>query len=196
MRSTQGAAGAAQRAVGERRSSGRTRLGWMSLALAWTLVACGPAAPPSVVVISVDTLRADALGAYGGLVPTPTFDRFAAEGVLFEQAFAPAPATAPSHATLFTGQAPQRHGVLRNGDVLPAGATLAEAFRARGYATAAFVSSFVLDPRFGWNHGFASFDAVLPEAGATMGKSKPYPGAFWSAQRFDGFDRRDRKSVV
>ncbi len=153
-------------------------------------VACSPAKPPSVVLVSVDTLRADALGAYGGAVATPTFDRFASEGTLFEEAFAPAPATAPSHATLLTGQAPQRHGVLRNGDVLPAGATLAEAFRARGYATAGFVSSFVLDPRFGWDHGFEHFDAVLPAAGATMGKGRPYPGAFWSAQRFDGFDRR------
>ena len=162
----------------------------LAVALAAT-AACGPAKPPSVVLISVDTLRPDALGAYGGPVATPSFDRLAKEGVLFEKAFAPAPATATSHATLFTGQAPQRHGVLRNGEVLPdAASTLAEAFQAHGYQTAAFVSSFVLDPRFGWGQGFQHFDAVLPEAGATMGKRKPYPGAFWSAQRFDGFDRR------
>jgi arylsulfatase A-like enzyme len=191
MRSTQGAAGAAQRAEGERRSSGRTCLRWFSLALASTAIACTPAKPPSVVLISVDTLRADALGAYGGAVPTPTFDRLAAEGALFEKAFAPAPATAPSHATLFTGQTPQRHGVLRNGEPLAETmTTLAEAFQARGYDTAAFVSSFVLDPRFGWGQGFKTFDAVLPEAGSTMGKGRAYPGAFWSAQRFDGFDRR------
>ena len=189
MRSTQGAAGAAQRAAGKRRSSRRACL--VSLALACAALACSPPKPPSVVLISVDTLRPDALGAYGGPVATPSFDRLAQEGVLFEKAFAPAPATAPSHATLFTGQAPQRHGVMRNGEALPdAAATLAEAFQAHGYRTAAFVSSFVLDPRFGWGQGFDTFDAVLPEAGATMGKSKPYPGAFWSAQRFDGFDRR------
>ena len=160
-------------------------------ALAIAAIACSPAKPPSVVLISVDTLRADALGAYGGLAPTPSFDRFAREGVLFEKAFAPAPATAPSHATLFTGQQVQRHGVLRNGESLPETApTLAEAFRAHGYATAGFVSSFVLDPRFGWGQGFAHFDATLPRNSSTMGKQKPYPGAFWAEQRFAGFDRR------
>ncbi len=163
----------------------------LALVLAIAVVACGPAKPPSVVLISVDTLRADALGAYGGVIGTPTFDRFAAQGVLFENAFAPTPATAPSHATLFTGQEVQRHGVLRNGESLPETATtLAEAFRLRGYQTAGFVSSFVLDPRFGWGQGFAHFDAALPEAGSTMAKQQPYPGAFWSAQRFEGFDRR------
>ena len=163
----------------------------MLLALAIAAAACSPAKLPSVVLISVDTLRADALGAYGGLLPTPAFDRFAREGVLFEKAFAPAPATAPSHATLFTGQQVQRHGVLRNGDALPdTASTLAEAFRTHGYATAGFVSSFVLDPRFGWDQGFAHFDATLPENGSTMGRQKPYPGAFWAEQRFAGFDRR------
>lgn len=163
----------------------------LALMLASVVVACSPAKPPSVVLISVDTLRADALGAYGGLVGTPSFDRLAAQGVLFEHAFAPAPATAPSHATLFTGQEVQRHGVLRNGESLPETATtLAEVFRERGYQTAGFVSSFVLDPRFGWGQGFAHFDAALPEAGSTLGKQKPYPGAFWAAQRFEGFDRR------
>ena len=163
----------------------------LALALPIVVVACGPRKPPSVVLISVDTLRADALSAYGGLVGTPSFDRLAAQGVLFERAFAPTPATAPSHATLFTGQEVQRHGVLRNGESLPETATtLAEAFRDHGYQTAGFVSSFVLDPRFGWGQGFAHFDAALPETGSTMGKRQPYPGAFWSAQRFEGFDRR------
>ena len=152
-------------------------------------LACGPELPPNVVLISIDTLRADALGPYGG-VPTPTIERLAAGGVLFESAFAPTPTTAPSHATLFTGQDPLRHGLLRNGDSLPESATtLAEAFRAAGYHTAAFVSSFVLDPRFGWAQGFEHYDADLPQQGATL-KKAPYPGAFWAEQRFDGFDRR------
>lgn len=166
------------------------------LALAIAAVGCGPAKPPSIVLISVDTLRADALGAYGGLLPTPSFDRLAREGVLFEKAFAPAPATAPSHATLFTGQQVQRHGVLRNGESLPeAATTLAEAFRTHGYETAGFVSSFVLDPRFGWGQGFAHFDATLPKQGSTMGKQQPYPGAFWAEQRFAGFDRRATRTT-
>jgi len=159
------------------------------VALALSALACGPELPPNVVLVSIDTLRADALSAYGG-VPTPTIDRLASEGVLFEAAFAPTPATAPSHATLFTGQDPLRHGLLRNGDPLPeAATTLAEAFRAAGYRTAAFVSSYVLDPRFGWAQGFDHYDAELPEQSATLKKS-PYPGAFWAGQHFAGFDRR------
>lgn len=146
---------------------------------------------PNVVLVSVDTLRADALGAYGGVIGTPAFDQLAREGVVFEQAYAPTPATASSHATLFTGQEPQRHGVLRNGESLGKDASpLAEIFRAHGYATGGFASSFVLDPRFGWSRGFDHYDAEIAEAGATMGKSTPYPGAFWSAERFGGFDRR------
>ncbi len=169
----------------------------LALALSLFVVACSPAKPPSVVLISVDTLRPDALSPYGGLVGTPAFERLAAQGALFGSAFAPTPATAPSHATLFTGQEVQRHGVLRNGESLPETATtLAEVFREHGYQTAGFVSSFVLDPRFGWGQGFAHFDAVLPESGSTLGKQQPYPGAFWAAQRFEGFDRRATNTTL
>lgn len=161
------------------------------ISLLLACIACGRDLPPNVLLISVDTLRADALGSYGGALPTPAFDRLAQQGILFEQAFAPAPATATSHATLFTGQDPQRHGVLRNGESLPATANvLAETFQAQGWHTGAFVSSFVLDPRFGWDQGFDHYDADLPERGATLGKEHAYPGAFWSAERFAGFDRR------
>jgi arylsulfatase A-like enzyme len=161
------------------------------VAVASLLLACGREQAPNVVLISVDTLRADALGAYGGPLATPAFDRLAREGVVFERAFAPTPATAASHATLFTGQEPQRHGVLRNGESLAdVATTLAERFAAAGYATAAFVSSFVLDPRFGFAQGFAHYDATLPESGATMGKGRAYPGAFFAKERFAGFDRR------
>lgn len=165
------------------------------VALGLMLAGCGAEPPPDVVLVSIDTLRADALGAYGSPLPTPTLDRLAAEGVVFEQAFAPTPATAPSHATLFTGQEVLRHGLLRNGESLPEAAeTLAERFRAGGWRTAAFVSSFVLDPRFGWSRGFDHYDADLPEPSATM-KKQPYPGAFWAAQRFAGFDRRATATV-
>lgn len=164
------------------------RLPLLALAAAAAL-ACGAPAPPNVVVVSIDTLRADAIGAYGG-PPAPTLDRLAAEGVVFERAFAPTPTTAPSHATLFTGQEVPRHGLLRNGDALPeTAATLAEAFRGAGFRTAGFASSFVLDGRFGWGQGFETWDDELPEATSTMRKS-PYPGAFWAAHRFTGFDRR------
>jgi arylsulfatase A-like enzyme len=152
-------------------------------------VHCRGAPAPNVLLVSVDTLRADAIGPYGG-IPTPTLDRLAAEGVVFEQVFAPAPATAPSHAALFTGDLPLRQGVLRNGDALPESAhTLAEHLRARGWRTAGFASSFVLDPRFGWAQGFEHYDADFAAGSASM-KRAPYPGAFWSAHRFEGFDRR------
>jgi arylsulfatase A-like enzyme len=146
--------------------------------------------PPNVVVVSIDTLRADALGVYGGPAATPTLDRLAAEGTRFEWAFSPAPSTAPSHATLFTGRDVPHHQLLRNGDALGDDLpTLAESFRTGGWHTAAFVSSFVLDARFGWSRGFDHYDDDLPDSSSTM-KKEPYPGAFWSAHRFAGFDRR------
>jgi arylsulfatase A-like enzyme len=159
------------------------------------LAACEDArfggAPPNVVLISVDTLRADALSPYGGPVTTPTFERLAQEGVLFERAYAPAPETAPTHASLLTGVRVLRHGVTGNGLPLSnAHETLAEAFRRQGYATAAFVSSWVLDPRFGWSQGFDVYDASFPEDGATMDKADPHPGAIWVGRKFQGLDRR------
>jgi arylsulfatase A-like enzyme len=155
------------------------------LAVVW--MGCGKPGPPNLVVVSVDTLRADAIGAYGGPIATPAFDRLAAEGVLFEQAIAPAPETAATHATLFTGQRVQRHGVVRNGTRFPAElVTLAETFRAAGYRTAAFVSSFVLDARFGWGQGFQLYDSAFPRSGETVRNR----AGFWGQHEFDGFDRR------
>lgn len=155
--------------------------------MAVALAACAAPERPNLVLVSVDTLRADALGAYGGPVPTPAFDGLAAAGVLFEQAIAPAPETAASHATLFTADEVQRHGVTRNGARLDDGlVTLAEVFRAAGYRTAAFVSSFVLDPRFGWSQGFETYDATFPRAGETVHNRT----GFWGRHEFDGFDRR------
>jgi len=92
------------------------------------------AAPMNVVIITMDTVRADALGAYGQALPTtPFIDRMAAEGVLFEQCVTSAPNTLPSHATIFTGKQPYAHGVRSNGGyVLAQGnVTLAEVLRGR-----------------------------------------------------------------
>jgi arylsulfatase A-like enzyme len=166
--------------------------------LALLIVACdlgsdtASVAPPNIVLVSVDTLRADATSPYGSLVQTPGFESLAEEGVLFERAFAPASETAPSHATLFTGQEVLRHGVVRNGVSLPDDAnTLAELLRSNGYDSAAFASSWVLDPRFGWSQGFEVYDATFPEDGATMDEeSIGYPGAFWLEHDFAGLDRR------
>jgi arylsulfatase A-like enzyme len=175
----------------ENRSAPRSRLVSPLLALlgVWLVstAGCGPPPPPNVVLVSVDTLRADALGAYGGPVATPAFDGLARDGVLFAQAIAPAPQTAPSHATLFTGQEVLHHGSVRNGVPLDEAAeTLAEILRGAGYATAAFVSCFVLDDRFGWAQGFDVYESKFPKRGETM----RHRGGLWEKFDFEGFDRR------
>jgi arylsulfatase A-like enzyme len=126
------------------------------------IAAATPEAEPrlNVVLITLDTVRADALGAYGQTLATsPNLDRLAAEGVLFEQASASAPSTLPSHATIMTGQFQLSHGVRGNaGYVLPDdNVTLAETFRARGYRTAAEVAAPVLGAKTGIGQGFDRF---------------------------------------
>ncbi len=163
------------------------RCGVLLAVLAVSSPGCAPERPANLLLVSVDTLRADALGAYGGPVPTPTLDGLAASGLLFEAAIASAPETAPSHASLFTGLPVQAHGVTQNGGSLPAGRrTLAESFREGGFATAAFVSSFVLDPRFGWSRGFEIYDARFPRSGETI----HHRIGFAARHRLQGYDRR------
>lgn len=116
---------------------------------------------PNVVLVTVDTLRADHVGAYGAATgATPNLDRLAREGTRFEQAISQAPLTLPSHATILTGMLPTEHGVRNNGagGLAPEHATLAEAFAAKGYATGAFVGAFVLDRRYGLDQGFDLYD--------------------------------------
>jgi len=112
-----------------------------------------------LIVITIDTLRADHVGGYGELGLTPRIDALAARGVRVENAVTPTPTTGPSHASLFTGHHPWRHGVLENGVAfdVPSSTALAEIFQAAGFETAAFVSSFVLDPRFGFDRGFDTY---------------------------------------
>jgi arylsulfatase A-like enzyme len=118
----------------------------------------------SLVLITVDTLRADHVAAYGGPVATPALDRLAAEGVLVERAFTPTPTTGPAHASLFSGWYPWRHGVLDNAVVFaPEQATLAERLQGEGLETAAFVSSYILHPRFGFDRGFDRYEFVATE---------------------------------
>jgi arylsulfatase A-like enzyme/cytochrome c-type biogenesis protein CcmH/NrfG len=119
-----------------------------------------PPEPPNVLLISVDTLRADHLGAYGARLPTPAFDDLARQGALFEKAVSHVPITLPSHASLLTGALPVAHGVRDNGSFRLDGAqkTLAESFKAGGYRTAAFIGSFALDSRFGLDQGFELYD--------------------------------------
>ena len=129
-----------------------------------------PRTRPNVLMITLDTTRADRIGSYGyRAASTPHLDRLAAAGVRFDQALSPAPLTLPAHASLMTGRQPYLHGVRNNGYfTLSADVpTLAEAVAAAGYETAAFVSAFVLDRQFGLAQGFAHYDDTLdPAAGA------------------------------
>jgi arylsulfatase A-like enzyme/Tfp pilus assembly protein PilF len=115
----------------------------------------------NLVLITLDTTRADHLGCYGHLpAATPVLDRLASAGVLFENACTVCPVTLPSHATMFTGMTPREHGLHHNGigklnARLP---TLAETLRARGYETGAFVGAFVLNRKFGLDRGFQTYD--------------------------------------
>jgi len=123
-----------------------------------------PAQGASVLLVTVDTLRADRVGAYGGKnARTPNLDALAARGVLFEEALASTPLTLPSHSTILSGLEPPRHGVRDNGTyVFPADRnTLATLLKARGYATAAFVGAYVLDRRFGLARGFDHYDDLI-----------------------------------
>src|SRR5712692_7602395 len=125
-----------------------------------------PATRPNVLLVTIDTLRADHLGCYGhGGAATPTIDALAARGVRFVTAIAHVPLTGPSHASILTGRTPLGHGFRDNGGyVIPAEAkTAAEDFRQAGYRTAAFVSGFPLDRRFGFDRGFDAYDDHLPK---------------------------------
>ena len=121
----------------------------------------------SVLLVTLDTTRADRLGCYGHAgARTPRLDRLAAEGVRFENAFADAPITLPSHASIFTALYPFEHGVRNNGNFRLADRfpTLATVLRERGYRTAAFVSSFVLDRGYGLARGFETYDDRMEAA--------------------------------
>ncbi len=115
----------------------------------------------NVLLVTLDTTRADALGCYGARdAGTPHIDGLAANGIRFSQAMASAPLTTPSHASILTGLHPPSHGVRNNGEAPLAQEqiTLAEVLRTAGYRTAAFVSAFVLDKRFGLDQGFEVYD--------------------------------------
>lgn len=127
---------------------------------------------PNLLLITLDTLRADHLGCYGGSVAeTPVLDGLAKEGVLFLNAVAPVPLTLPSHSSLFTGRYPMAHGVRDNGGFLLAdeALTLAEVLQEKGWRTAGFVSAFVLHSRFGVAQGFDTYsDRIEVESAGSV----------------------------
>lgn len=143
-----------------RKDSSRSTLLSVGLFLCCAVVSSGIATgkePPNVLLITIDTLRADHLGCYGyRQIRTPNIDSLALEGVRFEKAYTPVPITLPAHAAIFTGSYPMRTGIHDfSGNRLSSGQpTLASLLRSQGYATAGIVGSAVLDSRFGLNRGF------------------------------------------
>lgn len=149
------------------------------LALALVLGGCRPSqndgVPPAsgaraknIVLVTVDTLRADALSPYGNeRVETPWAQRLADEGILFENAFCDTTWTIPSVASVMTGQYPFEHGLRTpHGRLGDDEHTLAELLRERGYETGAVVGSFPVDRRYGFAQGFASYDDKMSSSGA------------------------------
>jgi arylsulfatase A-like enzyme len=153
----------------------------------WEVAHRSPLGPPSVLLVTIDTLRADHTSAYGYAHPTtPNLDRLGREGTVFLAAYTPTPTTGPSHSTLFTSSYPAAHGVLKNGYVLqPGRPTLAEALRDAGWQTGAVVSAFPLAARFGYARGFEHYDDGFPADTASITSSE------WEGFRLpEAFDRR------
>src|SRR4051794_40997566 len=134
----------------------------------WLLVRQPHAPRPNLLLITVDTLRADHVGAYGAATgATPAIDALARRGVRFDQVQTAVPLTGPSHATILTGQYPPTHGVRGNvvftlGSTYP---TLATRLKRRGYTTAAFVGAYPVAAAFGFSQGFDTFDEEFHESG-------------------------------
>ena len=128
-----------------------------------------------MLLITIDTLRADAISVYGGRASTPRLDALAARGARFTFAHAHAVVTLPSHTSLLTGTYPYEHGVRDNNGyrVKPASLTLATRLKSLGFATGAFVGGFPLDQRFGLNAGFDTYDDRIGEMGSTVDFALP-----------------------
>jgi arylsulfatase A-like enzyme/Flp pilus assembly protein TadD len=122
----------------------------------------------NVLLITIDTLRADAMSSYGGPAATPALDGLAAAGVRFTFAHAHAVLTLPSHTSIFTGLYPYQHGVRENSGyrLAPGARTIATLLKGAGYATGAFVAAFPVHSRFGLNQGFDTYDDRFGETRA------------------------------
>lgn len=154
----------------------------MAAILAAALPLAAGAAPPApvgrILLVTIDTLRADHVGAYGGPVPTPAIDALARDGVLLLEACTPMPSTGPAHASLFTGLHPWRHRVLDNAVPVPAELPrLATWMRGAGFSTAAFVSSYIVHERFGFGRGFEVYAFTPTESYTWRGRPRD---RFWT----------------
>jgi arylsulfatase A-like enzyme/Flp pilus assembly protein TadD len=156
---------------------------WIALALALLAAGIGGAVwraytrRPNVLLVTIDTLRADHVGAYGYAgASTPVLDGLARRGALFESASSAVPLTGPSHATILTGTYPPQHGVRENVNFLldPRHLTLATRLQRRGYRTAAFVAAYPVAAGFGFGQGFDAFSEGLhPNPGIGQGAERP-----------------------
>jgi len=153
--------------------SALTAVAWWATREAGFTIA--PDADRSVLLITIDTLRADAISTYGGRASTPRLDALAASGARFTFAHAHAVVTLPSHTSLLTGTYPYEHGVRDNNGyrVKPDTATLASRLKRLGFATGAFVGGFPLDQRFGLSAGFDAYDDRIGETGSTVDFALP-----------------------
>jgi len=156
--------------------------------------------PPkrNVILITIDTLRADRLGCYGSkTVETPHIDALAAKGTLFEETITPVPLTLPSHASILTGRYPAEHGVRDNGFYrLPEGyPTLATRFKKAGYNTAAIVASHTLNDVFGLDRDFDFYDdlSVTPGTRAYAGDRSERPADEITNQAIDWIDENSER---
>lgn len=127
-----------------------------------------PKGAPNLLLVTMDTTRADRLGAYAGPPGlTPNLDRLTASSIVFKRAYCAMPLTGPSHAALLTGLTPRENGVVQNGVPLATDApTMAEALRSQGYRTGAVVAAFTVSSKLGFARGFEYFDDDFAAAGA------------------------------
>ena len=145
----------------------------IALSLAGSASCAGGGRDASVLLVTFDTTRADRIGCYGRTgAGTPTLDGLAARGVRFDRAYATAPITLPSHASILTGAYPPYHGVRDNGLFVlgPEVESLAEVFQRNGYATGAFISAFPLYAEFGLDRGFDLYDDEFEPTGSSPGR--------------------------
>jgi arylsulfatase A-like enzyme/Tfp pilus assembly protein PilF len=151
--------------------AGATTL-WRARAAAFTIQ---PDAGQNVLLITIDTLRADAMSSYGGPAQTPNLDRLASHGARFTFAHAHTVVTLPSHTSILSGLLPYEHGMRDNSGfrVRPGTPTLATRLKARGFATGAFVGGFPLTKRFGLTPGFDVYDDQMPETRGAIEISMP-----------------------
>lgn len=161
---------------------------WVSALLGGSFGCAPDPPPPNVIIVSLDTTRADHLSVYGYPRDTaPSLERLAMEGAVFDQAYSTTSTTGPTHASLFTGLLPPHHRIVRNGLELDERFdTLADLAERAGYITAGIVSSFVLHSKFGYGQGFGSWNDDFSANGSSMRRRN------WEGHQVTtaGFDRR------